>query len=119
MNINLMDNGEDVIHYITDPMETAIFVPLSEFNDDDCVNGRWATILCLLKKSWEKIGDKNIYAFKRLEFDQDFVLANEPFKLPPLDIITRMPIKSNIGEKQLLIFRHVEVDELEPLLNNC
>ena len=64
-----------------------------------------------------KNGDNNIYALKRLAPDPEFVLANEPFKIPPLDRITGMPL--NIGEKQLLTFRHIEVNELESLLNNC
>ena len=113
---HLKDKDEDVVHYIIDPMETAIFVPLTEYDDDESVNGKWATILSLLKNAWER-GITDIYALKRLEPDPEFVLSNEPFKLPPLDRITGMPL--NIGEKQLLIFRHVEVEELDSLLNNC
>ena len=97
-------------------METIVFVPLSELDADDCVNGKWATILSLLKYAWER-GDTNIYALKRLQPDPEFVLTNDRLKIPPLDRITGMPI--NKDKKQLLIFRHVEVEELEALLNNC
>ena len=114
--IHLKDKDDDIVHYITDPMETVIFVPLNELDADDCANGKWATILSLLKNAWER-GITDIYALKRLEPDPEFVLSNEPSILPPLDRITGMPL--NIGEKQLLIFRHVEVEELEALLNDC
>ena len=114
--IHLKDKDDDVVHYITDPMETVIFVPLNELDADDCVNGKWATILSLLKYAWER-GDTNIYALKRLQPDPEFILTNDHLKLPPLDKTTGMPI--NMDEKQLLIFRHVEVEELESLLNNC
>ena len=114
--IHLKDKDDDVVHYITDPMETIVFVPLSELDADDCVNEKWATILSLLKYAWER-GDTNIYALKRLQPDPEFVLTNDRLKIPPLDRITGMPI--NKDKKQLLIFRHVEVEELEALLNNC
>ena len=97
-------------------METVIFVPLSGLDADDCVNGKWATILSLLKYAWER-GDTNIYALERLQPDPEFVLTNDRLKIPPLDRITGMPI--NKDKKQLLIFRHVEAEELEALLNNC
>ena len=113
--IHLDIKGDDVVHYITDPMETIIFVPSTEFGDDDCVNGRWATILSLLKYAWER-GTKDIYALKRLHPGSEFVLTNDHLKLPPLDKTTGMPI--NINEQQLLILRYVEVDELNELLHN-
>ena len=114
--IHLKDKDADVVHYITDPMETVIFVPLNQLDANDCVKGKWATILSLLKYAWER-GDTNIYALKRLQPDPEFVLTNDRLKIPPLDRITGMPI--NKDKKKLLIFRHVEVEELEALLNNC
>ena len=97
-------------------METIVFVPLSELDADDCVNGKWATILSLLKNAWER-GINDIYALKRLHPNPEFVLTNDHLKLPPLDNKTGMPINMT-EEKQLLIFRHIDVDELESLLNN-
>ena len=113
--VHMKDKGEDVVHYITDPMETIIFVPFTEFDDDDCVNGKWATILSLLKNAWEK-GNNNVYALKRLQPNPEFVLTNDHLKLPPLDKTSGLPI--NMNDNQLLVFRGVEVDELCELLNN-
>jgi hypothetical protein len=77
--------------YITDPMETIIFVPLKEFDEDDCVSGKWATILSLLKKAWES-GNTDIYAVQRVDPDREFVLTTSDgaavcpyYQLPPLD----------------------------------
>ena len=113
--VHLKDKGDDVVHYITDPMETVIFVPSTEFDEDDCVNGKWATILSLLKHAWEQ-GTKDIYANYRLYPEPEFVLGNDHLKIPPLDKTTGMPL--NINEKQALLFREVELDELNELLNN-
>jgi hypothetical protein len=113
--VHMKNKGEDVVHYITDIMETIIFVPFTEFDDDDCVNGKWATILTLLKHAWER-GHTDIYALKRLHPNHEFVLTNDHYKLPPLDKTTGLPI--NMDGNQLLVFREVDADELCELLNN-
>ena len=55
--------GEDVVHHVTDPMEIIMFVPFTEFDNDHCVNGKWATILSSLPNAWE-IGHNNVYALQ-------------------------------------------------------
>ena len=114
--VHLKDKGDDVVHYILHPMETGIFTPLSEIDCDGCVSGKWASILCLLKQAWEA-GDTDIYALKRMHPAPEFVLVNKDLQLPELDKITGAPINIT-GQKQLLIFRHIDIDELELLLNN-
>ena len=88
----------DMVHYITDPMETVIFVPLKEFDEDECVSGKWATILSLVKKAWET-GKTDIYAVVQttcaVELEVEFALTTLaiphqqlcPYvQLPPLDL---------------------------------
>ena len=47
----------------------------------------------------------------------EFVLVNKDLQLPELDKITGAPINIT-GQKQLLIFRHIDIDELEGLLSD-
>ena len=92
------------------------YVPLSEITDDGNINGQWATILALLKNAWER-GDTDIYAMKRLEPEPEFVLTNYSKKVPPLDKLTSRQ-QMEIKGWQLMVFRMVDVDELDELLNN-
>jgi hypothetical protein len=114
--IHFKNKGKTVIHYITDEMETLEFVPMSNFVDGTGrITGKWATILAMLKQSWE--GDsKNIYAQYRLDLEPEFVLRDLDIALPPLDDIKGMP-KEHI-QNQVLTYREVEVDELRDLIND-
>ena len=112
--VHLKNQGDDVVHYITDPMETLIFVPLSNITSDR-INQKWATILAILKTSWEK-GNNDIYGHVRLHPEPEFILQNKSISLPPLDE-KGMP-KTYIKDKDLLIYREVEMDDLDHLLND-
>ena len=70
----------------------------------------------LLQTAWER-GDTDIYAMKRPEPEPEFVLTNNYQKIPPLDKCTGRA-KKEIKDGQLMVFRMVEVDELDELLNN-
>ena len=54
---------------------------------------------------------------KRLHPEPEFILCNDQLKMPPLDKDTGR-IKKEIKDKQLMVFRMVDVDELDELLNN-
>ena len=114
--VHVENKGKYLVHYITNAFETMAYVPLSEITNEDHINGKWATILTLLKTAWER-GDTDIYAMKRLEPEPEFVLTNNYQKIPPLDKHTGRP-KKEIKDGQLMVFRMVEVDELDELLNN-
>jgi hypothetical protein len=115
--IHFQNKGKTVVHYITDEMETLEFVPMSNIiNKTGKITGKWATILSILKKSWET-GTTNIYAQYRLEFEPEFVLRNKNIPIPPLDDIKGMA-KGYIKHDQLLSYRAVDVDELEDLIND-
>jgi hypothetical protein len=113
--IHFKNNGYNVVHYITDPMETLNFVPSSNINNDH-INQKWGTILAVLKMSWEK-GNNDIFGHVRLHPEPEFILQNKNISLPPLDDEKGMP-KEPIKDKDLLIYREVEIDELEQLLND-
>jgi uncharacterized protein YqgV (UPF0045/DUF77 family) len=123
----------DMVHYITDPMETVIFVPLKDFDEDECVSGKWATILSLVKKAWET-GETDIYAVVQttcgVEPNVEFVLTTLavphqqlcPYvQLPPLDKKTGRPMVcvngGNAQQCPMALFRPVGVKELSGLLN--
>ena len=117
--IHFQNKGKTVVHYVTDEMETVEFVPMSNFVDGSGtgrINGKWATILAILKKSWEN-GTTNIYAQYRLDFEPEFVLRNKNIPIPPLDDVKGMD-KGYIKHDQLLSYRSVHVDELEALIND-
>jgi hypothetical protein len=114
--IHFKSKGKTVTHYVTDEMETLEFVPMSNMVDGARITGKWATMLSILKKSWEN-GTTNIYAQYRLEFEPEFVLRNMHIPIPPLDDIKGMP-KGGLKHDQLLSYRSVEVDELRDLIND-
>lgn len=113
--VHFKHNGYNVVHYITDPMETLNFVPSSNINNDH-IDQKWGTILAILKMSWEK-GNNDIFGHVRLHPEPEFILQNKNISLPPLDDEKGMP-KEPIKDKDLLIYREVEIDELENLLND-
>jgi len=113
--VHFKNNGYNVVHYITDPMETLNFVPSSNINNDH-INQKWGTILAVLKMSWEK-GNNDIFGHVRLHPEPEFILQNKNISLPPLDDEKGMP-KEQIKDKDMLIYREVEIDELEQLLND-
>ena len=113
--VHVEDKGKYLIHYITKESDTIAYVPLSEILGDK-ISGKWATILSVIKCAWER-GDTNIYCMKRLHPEPEFILCNDQLKTPPLDKNTGR-IKQEIKDKQLMVFRMVEVDELDELLNN-
>ena len=112
--VHLKNNGDNVVHYITDPMDTLNFVPSSNIRNDR-INQKWGTILAVLKVSWEK-GNKDIYGHVRLHPEREFILRNINISVPPLDDAKGMP-KYIIKDNDLLVYREVEIDELEQLLN--
>ena len=114
--VHIENKGEHFVHYITNEFETLAYVPLSEINDGH-INGKWGTILTLLKTAWER-GDNDIYCMIRLYPEPEFILCNSKLKTPPLDKNTGR-VKQEIKDKQLMLFRMVEVEELYKLLNNC
>ena len=109
----------DMVRYITDPMETVIFVPSTEFDEDECVSGKWATILSLVKGAWEA-GKTDIYAVVRLGPDSEFVLTTKEhgfcLQLPPLDEKTGRPL-NGCDKCPMVLFRPVGVKELNGFLN--
>ena len=113
---HVANKGKYLVHYITNAFETMAYVPLSEITNDGNINSNWATILVLLKPAWER-GDTDIYAMKRLYPEPEFVLTNHSHKIPPLNKLTGAQ-KKEIKDGQLMIFRMVDVDELDELLNN-
>ena len=78
---------------------------------------KWEIILSLLKYGWEK-GDTSIYAMYRLEPKPEFILTNEKIKMPPLDKITGKIREDLIIKGRPMIFRMVDVKELNEQLNN-
>ena len=70
----------------------------------------------LFKTAWER-GDTDIYAMKILYPEPEFILTNHSHKIPPLNKPTGAQ-KQEIKDGQLMIFRMVDVDELDELLNN-
>ena len=113
--VHVENKGDHFVHYITNEFETLAYVPFSEITEGH-INGKWATILVLLKNAWER-GDTDIYAMKRLHPDPEFVLTNYSKKVPPLDKLTGRVKKEMMGW-QLMVFKMVDVDELDELLNN-
>lgn len=113
--VHFKNKGDNVVHYITDIMETLKFVPLSNIKNDH-INQKWGTILAILKTSWEN-GNNDIYGHVRLHPEPEFILRNKNISLPPLDDEKGMP-KEYIKDKDLLLYREVEIDELEQLLND-
>ena len=83
---------------------------------NDRINQKWGTILAVLKISWEK-GNNDIYGHVRLHPEPEFILQNKNLALPPLDDKKGMP-QENIKDKDLLIYREVEMEDLEHLLND-
>ena len=113
--VHFRNKGDNVIHYITDPMDTLNFVPSSNIKNDR-INQKWGTILAVLKISWEK-GNNDIYGHVRLHPEPEFILQNKNLALPPLDDKKGMP-QEHIKDKDLLIYREVEIEDLEHLLND-
>ena len=113
--VHLKNQGDNVVHYITDPMETLKFVPSSNITNDR-INQKWGAILAILKMSWEK-GNNDIYGHVRLHPEPEFILQNKNISLPPLDDEKGLP-KTYIENKYLLIYRELEIDDLEHLLND-
>ena len=114
--VHVEDKGKCLIHYITKETDTIAYVPLSEILSDK-MSGKWATILSVMQCAWER-GDTDIYAMKRLYPEPEFILTNKNIKMPPLDKITGCLKKELIIEGQPMIYRMVDVDELDELLNN-
>ena len=98
-------------------MEIIAYVPLSEISTDNSICKKWKIILSLLKYGWEN-GDTNIYAMYRLEPEPEFILTNEKIKMPPLDKITGKIREDLIIKGRPMIFRMVDVKELNEQLNN-
>ena len=95
-------------------MEIVAYVPLSEIGADNNICKKWGIILSLLKYAWEK-GDTDIYAMLRLEPDPEFILTN---KIPPLHKETGRLREELIIKGQPMIYRMVDVKELNEQLNN-
>ena len=76
--------------------------------NEEYINKKWRTLLSVLKIRWEH-GDNDIYCMIRLHPEPEFCLCNDQLKTQPLD--------KEIKDKQLMMFRMVEVDELDELLN--
>ena len=115
--IYFKNKGEDLVHYITNPIDMISYVPFSEITEDDHISAKWVKILSIMRTSWE-IGDMDIYAVIRLKPEPEFILTNKNIKMPPLDKITGCLKKELIIEGQPMIYRMVDVDELDELLNN-
>ena len=115
--VHIEDKGKHLIQYITKESDTIAFVPLSEISNDK-MSGKWGMILTLIKGAWEH-GDTDIYAMYRLEPEPEFILTNQKIKMPPLDKITGK-IKEELfnNGKVRMIYRMVNVDELNKLLND-
>ena len=113
--VHFKNKGDNVIHYITDPMDTLNFVPSSNIKNDR-INQKWGTILAVLKISWEK-GNNDIYGNVRLHPEPEFILQNKNMAVPPLDDKKGMP-QEHIKDKDLLIYSEVGMNDLERLLND-
>ena len=112
--VHINNKGERLVHYITHPMDTIVYVPVSEEIGDTEISGKWATILTLLKKGLEN-GQTDIYAVKRVSHEPEFVLTTSEFNLPPIEKESGMP--KTIYDGMRMEFESVEVDELNTLLN--
>ena len=130
--IHLKQGQGDVVHYITHCHDTMVFIPKSQINNEQKQNKKWATILNSLKQQWEK-GYTDIYALMMLEVRGD--------TLPPLKAVQSTAFVPNpqchrqeglfvlktddtgvaggIHDGQSLVFRTIDVDELDEILNDC
>ena len=114
--VHVEDKGECLIQYITKVTDTIAFVPLSEIVNDK-MSRKWVTILTVMQCAWEK-GDTDIYAMRRLKPEPEFILANIGIKMPPLHKETGHLKTELIIKGQPMIYRMVDVDELNAQLND-
>ena len=120
--IHLKQGQGDVVHYITHCHDTMVFIPKSQITNERKPNNKWATILNSLKQQWEK-GYTDIYALMKLEVRGDpqcgvFVLKTDDTNLPPMDYETGIAVGIH-DDGQPLVFRTIDVDELDEILNDC
>ena len=112
--IHMTYNNEQVVQYITNPLQTMAYVPFSDLIENETkINRRWVIQLALLKKAWEK-GNTDIYAARRLLPEPEFVLTNDHFKLCPLNKDgTAKPISNGA----LMAYELVSVEQLVNILS--
>ena len=114
--IHVEDKGKYLIQYITKETDTIAFVPLSQILNHK-ISSKWVTILTIIQCAWEK-GDTDIYAMFRLQPDPEFILTGEKIKMPPLHKETGHLREELIIKGQPMIYRMVNVDELNAQLND-
>jgi len=112
--IHLKKDNDKVVHYITDYRDTLEYVPTQEEKGGTGISGKWATILTLLKQSWEN-GDTDIYAVERLTPEREFTLTNENVILPPLD--KQAGNVKPFADNTDIVYRMIDIKELGKLLN--
>ena len=113
--IHLKNKGDNVVHYITEEDETIEFAPMSQINNDK-INGKWLSILSILKHQWEN-GNRNIYCHYRLNPEPEYILHTMDVAIPPLDDKMGLP-KDNVKNGENLMYRAVDVEELFNLIND-
>ena len=113
--IHLKNEGDNVVHYITDEDETIEFVPMSQISDDR-INGKWCSILAMLKNQWEK-GHRDIYCHFRLNPEPEYILQTMDVPLPPLDDKKGVP-KECVKNGDTLMYRDIYVKDLNNLIND-
>ena len=115
--IHLKQGQGNLVHYITHYRDTTAFVPKSQITNERKPNKEWATILNSLKQQWEN-GHTDIYALMKLKpnphEEGQFVLKTDDTSLPPMDYESGVAIGTYDG--QPLVFRTVDIDELDDIL---
>ena len=118
--IHLKQGQGNLVHYIAHYRDTNAFVPKSQITNERKPNKEWATILNSLKQQWEK-GHTDIYALMKLEPNpqchRQFVLKTDDTSLPPMDYESGVAVGIHDGEP--LVFRTIDIDELDEILDDC
>ena len=109
--IRVKNNGDDMVHYITDYIELINYVPASELNEDGKMSLKWREILGDTRLSFQ-IGDDYTHAMVN-DKNKEFILCNNRLKISPLD-----PTTGKAQDGQYNVFRMAEMKELNLLIND-
>ena len=111
--INFKHNGNNVVHYITDLYEMALYVPLSGMCKDGKINKKWLNQIHDYQRNWYAHQGLNLFLVKQAYSHTVHLFSSSG----PDEEASGMPsqiTKIIRGGHYILI----EIDELDSLLNN-
>ena len=90
--------------------------PMYKIGDPYKINGKWLSILSILKHQWEN-GNRDIYCHFRLNPEPEYILQTMDVPLPPLGDKISLP-KDIVKDGEHLVYRAVDVEELFNRIND-